>query len=52
MKSALGRSRTALALLRYCIRGRMWWAAPALGMLLIAGVLGLFGGNSNPLTPD
>lgn len=41
MRSLLERSRTAFSLLRYCVRGPLWWAMPALAMLLIAGVLGL-----------
>jgi hypothetical protein len=52
MKSMLGRARTALALLRYCAGSNLWWATPALALLLAAGVFGAFEQSAAGLIAD
>ena len=40
MRNAMGKLRTVIALLVFCVRSPLLWAMPAISVLVAAGIIG------------
>lgn len=50
MSEFLGKTKTALELVGFLLRTPLWWVAPAAGLLLLGGILGLMA-DSGVISP-